>query len=471
MWLAVLLLLAIVFIIFSTARLRLHPFLALLLAAFGYGLLSGRMPLADVIKSVNDGFGDTIGRIGIVILAGSVIGTFLEKSGGALKLAERVLGFVGSRNVPLAMGLIGYIVSVPVFCDSGFIILAPLAKALSRRARVPLAASAVALSLGLYATHTMVPPTPGPIAAAGFLEADLGLVILWGSLVALIALAAGWLFAVLVAARTSLDAESVSGTLESKAAPSPGDANSAPWLQERPPDGGQAPAVPAGPSALKSLLPILLPIVLIVLKSVGDLASHPFGTGGVAQFIRFIGNPVVALLIGVFFAFLLPKKLSRQMLSTSGWVGEAVMAAALIIVITACGGAFGEVLKNSGIAGIVTEYLGNSTSLSIFLPFAIAAALKTAQGSSTVAISTTASIMAPLLAPLGLAGPTAKALTVVAIGAGAMVVSHANDSYFWVVTGFSGMTVKQGYRLQTVGTLVEGTAAIIAVWAISRIML
>jgi GntP family gluconate:H+ symporter len=159
------------------------------------------------------------------------------------------------------------------------------------------------------------------------------------------------------------------------------------------------------------------------------------------------------------------------MLSASGWVGQAVIAAATIIIITGCGGAFGKVLQNSGIADVVKVYLGQSAGLSIWLPFIIAAALKTAQGSSTVAIITTAGIIAPLLATLGLEAPTAKALVVVAIGAGSMVVSHANDSYFWVVTGLTGMTVKQGYKLQTLGTLVEGGAAAVALWIISLIVL
>jgi GntP family gluconate:H+ symporter len=447
MWLILLLVLSIIFIVVSTTRLKLHPFLSLLLAAFGYGILSGRMPLAEVAASVNGGFGDTIGKIGIVILAGSIIGVFLEKSGGALNLAEQTLRLVGQKNVPLAMGIIGYIVSIPVFCDSGFVILAPLAKALSRRAKASLAASAIALSLGLYSTHTMVPPTPGPIAAAGILKADLGLVILWGMLVALVALAAGWLFAVKYAARTTLAAESESETSTT--------------LQP----------TPQGPSAAKAIVPILLPIVLIILKSIGALPSHPFGQATAAKVIGFIGEPVVALLFGVFLAFLLPKKLSLDMLSASGWVGEGVMAAATIILITGCGGAFGKVLQSSGIADVIAGNLGKSTSLSLLLPFAIAAGLKTAQGSSTVAIITTAGILLPLLEALGLEGQTARALTVVAIGAGSMVVSHANDSYFWVVTGFTRMTVNQGYRLQTLGTFVEGCAAAVALWVISLVVL
>lgn len=447
MWLVILLLLSIIFIILSTTRLKLHPFLSLLLAAFGYGIFSGKMSLADVVASVNGGFGDTIGRIGIVILAGSIIGIFLEKSGGALNLAEQTLRLVGQKNVPLAMGIIGYIVSIPVFCDSGFVILAPLAKALSRRAKASLAASAIALSLGLYSTHTMVPPTPGPIAAAGILKADLGLVILWGMLVALVALAAGWLFAIKYAARTTLAAESESDAR----------AILEPTLE--------------GPSAAKAIVPILFPIVLIILKSVGAFPSHPFGEAAFAKVISFIGEPVVALLLGVFLAFLLPKRLSLEMLSTSGWVGEGVMAAATIILITGCGGAFGKVLQSSGIADVIAGNLGKSTSLSLLLPFAIAAGLKTAQGSSTVAIITTAGILLPLLETLGLQGETARALTVVAIGAGSMVVSHANDSYFWVVTGFTKMTVNQGYRLQTLGTFVEGCATAVALWAISLVAL
>ncbi|MHC4315784.1 MAG: GntP family permease, partial [Planctomycetota bacterium] len=210
MWLVILLLLTVVFIIVATTKLKLHPFLALLVSAFGYGVFCGKMSLADVVKSVNSGFGGTIGYIGIVILAGSVIGTFLEKSGGAFKLAESTLKLVGRKNVPLAMSIIGYIVSIPVFCDSGFVILSSLCRGLSRKAKISLATSAVALSLGLYATHTMVPPTPGPIAAAGLLEADLGLVILWGLLVSLIALTAGWLFAVKFAGRVYINPESTS---------------------------------------------------------------------------------------------------------------------------------------------------------------------------------------------------------------------------------------------------------------------
>lgn len=443
MWLLLLLVLAIAFIVLATTILKLHPFLALLITAFGFGILSG-MPLPEVVKSVNDGFGGTIGYIGIVILAGSIIGTFLEKSGGAYQLATSILRLTGEKNVPLAMGSVGYVVSIPVFCDSGFVLLSPLMKALARKSGTALAASAIALSLGLYATHTMVPPTPGPVAAAGIVGADLGLTIMWGLLVGLFAMLAGWLFAILVAARVHVPEDSATEIVE--------------LSQED------------SPSVGKSLLPILLPIVLIVLRSIAELPGKPFGTGPAIGLLGFLGQPVVALLIGVALATLLPKKLDRDMLSGSGWVGEAILAAATIIIITGAGGAFGKVLQNSGIAKIIGENLANSP-LGILLPFVIAAGIKTAQGSSTVAIITTASLVAPLLASLGLDSDTAKALVVVVIGAGAMVVSHANDSFFWVVTQFSGMDVQTGYRLQTVGTLVQGLAAAAAVYVISLFVL
>ncbi|MGQ9856545.1 MAG: GntP family permease [Fervidobacterium sp.] len=440
-WLPILLLLSIVFIVYSTVRWKLHPFLALIFAAFLYGLLA-KMNLGDIVKSITEGFGGTVSSIGIVIVAGTIIGIFLEKSGGAFTMAESVLKVTGRKNVPLAMSIIGYIVSIPVFCDSGFVILTPLNKALTKKANLSLATTGIALSLGLYATHTMVPPTPGPVAAAGTLGADLGLTILMGLLVSIPAIIVGWLFSIKYAAKIQIDPE--------------------PELTEKEIEEKTKEA----PGATMAYLPIVLPIILILLKSVSDFPTNPFGTGGLKNFIGFVGHPVTALTIGVLIAFMLPKKLTKEMLSMGGWVGQAVTQAGVIILITAAGGAFGKVLQNSGIANLIGQSLSQA-NLGMWLPFIIAAAIKTAQGSSTVAIITTASLLAPLMEPLGLVSPIAKALTVVAIGAGSMVVSHANDSYFWVVSQLSKMDVKTGYKLQTFGTLLEGLTAAITVWIIS----
>ncbi len=441
--LLVLLILAIIFIVVLTSKFQVHPFLALILAAIGFGLCAGMDPV-KVIETVNAGFGGTIGYIGIVILAGTIIGTFLEKSGGAIALAESALKITGKKNVPLAMGFVGYVVSLPVFCDSAFVLLSPLNKALSKKAGTSIAVGAIALSLGLYATHTMVPPTPGPVAAAGILGADLGQVIVWGLFVSLIALLAGWLFA--ISAGKFLDIGELEEVEKSKS------------------DNNQLISTP--PSTLKAVLPILVPIILIVFQSIAKMPSHPFGENVFVSWLIFFGQPVTALLIGMALAFLLPAKFDKEMLSTKGWIGESVIAASSIIIITGAGGAFGKILQESGIAAVIGDSL-STANLGIFLPFLIAAGIKTAQGSSTVAIITTAGIIAPLLTSLGLDTEVAKALTVVSIGAGAMVVSHANDSYFWVVTQFTGLSLKQGYKLQTLGTLIEGTAAAIGVWALS----
>jgi GntP family gluconate:H+ symporter len=445
MWLIILLVISVAFIIYTTARLKWHPFFSLLITAFGYGAFSGTMSLQEVVKSVNTGFGNTIGFIGIVILAGSIIGKFLEKSGGAFSLAENTLKIVGKKNVPLALSIIGYIISIPVFCDSGFIIIAPLAKAMSKQVKISFAVGAMALSLGLIITHSIIPPTPGPVGAAGILKADLGLVILLGLPVSIIGLLAGWLFSVKVASKIQIDPLPDSATAETK--------------------------TDSRPSLIKAILPIFMPIFLIILRSINSLPSSPFGSGSFSLFIDFFGQPVVALIIGVLLSFLLPVKFTREMLSTSGWMGEAIVGAATIIIITGCGGAFGQVLQNSGIGDVIKNNLAQVQSLSILLPIIIAASLKTAQGSGTVAIITGASLMAPLMGTLGMDSSTGRALVVVALGAGGMIASHANDSYFWVVTQMSDMSVNQGYKLQTLGTLFVGICASLAVLLLGLVIL
>ena len=445
MYLIVLLVLSVLLIIISTSRYRFHPFLALLLVAVIFGLFSG-MPLASIAESINQGFGDTLGHIGIVILAGVIIGTFLEESGGAYAMANRVLRITGKKQVPLTMSIIGYFVSIPVFSDSGFVILSPLNKALSKEAKISLAGPAEALALGLSVTHVLVPPTPGPIAAAGILGADLGLLIMLGVITSIPVLLTGWLYATKICSRIYVD---------------PAPDISREEITEK---------LKTAPSAFRSFIPILFPILLIVLKSVSDFPTRPFGTGLTSDIVGFIGEPVIALLIGVLLAFTLPRKLDKNMLSSSGWMGKALQNAAIIILITGAGGAFGMVLRNSEIAAVMGETLAE-TRMGIFLPFLIAAAIKSAQGSSTVALITAASLIAPMMGSLGFETNAAKALVVLAIGAGSLVVSHANDSFFWIFTQMTGMEVKTGFRIHTVGTLILGVTAALVIWIISLIML
>ena len=438
----VLLLLSVALIIYLTAKLNIHPFLALLAASLFFALLSG-MSFELILTSIEEGFGGTLGKIGLVIILGVIIGAFLENTGGAFKMAEVILRIIGQKRVHAAMAIIGYIVSIPVFADSGFIILNPLNKSLTKKAKLSLAGTGVALILGLMLTHVLVPPTPGPIAAAGILGADIGLVMLMGLGVSMVSLVVVILYSKHVAGKVYID-------------PNPDLSDDD--IEEK---------IKEAPSALKSFLPIFVPILLIVGKSIVEynLGESAMEIGW-ARWISFIGSPVIALIIGMLLAFTLPKKLDMKLLAESGWVGKALLSASTILLITGAGGIFGKILQNSGIGAIMADMLAG-VSLGIWLPFILTAAIKTAQGSSTVALITAASIMAPLMATMGFETEMQKALLVIAIGTGAMVVPHANDSGFWVVTQLTGMDIKTGYRLYTFGAFIVGMFTACLVFLIS----
>jgi GntP family gluconate:H+ symporter len=294
-------------------------------------------------------------------------------------------------------------------------------------------------------THVLVPPTPGPIAAAGIIGADVGLVMGVGLIIGFFALIVAVIFCKTWGSKTYID---------------PNPELSEDEILSR---------MKHAPSAFKSLLPILIPILLIVGKSLMDFKTDD----GVdpelgAQILNFIGSPLIALGIGMFLSFLLPQTWDNKLLSTTGWAGKAMTDASNIILITGAGGVFGSILQQSGIADTLAQSLSGA-SLGIWLPFLLCAAIKTAQGSSTVALITTASILAPMMGVLGFDTEIQKALVVAAIGAGAMVVSHANDSGFWILTQFSGIDVKTGYRVYTLGTLVVGTFAATLIYLASLI--
>ena len=434
---------AILFIVLMISKFRVHAFLALLLSAFLVGLTAGMEPV-KVIAAVAKGFGGTAEKIGIVIIAGTIIGVMLERSGAAFTMAETVLKLVGEKRPALAMSIIGYIVSVPVFCDSGFVILSSLNKSLGKRTGVSMATMAVALSTGLYATHTLVPPTPGPIAAANALHADLGMVILMGFLVAIPIAAAGYFWATKYASKFEIE-DTTGETYEELIS-----------------------HFDKLPGVFASFAPIVVPILLIACKSFANFPSLPLGKGALKATFDFAGEPMVALLIGVALCLFLVPKLNEEVLS--GWVGKGITDSASIIMITAAGGSLGALLAATKIG----DYLGQSLAqfnLGLFLPFIIAVALKTAQGSSTVALITTSTIVYPLLDSLGLGGPMGAVLATMAIGCGSMVVSHANDSYFWVVSQFSGMNVSVAYKCQTMATLIQGLVGITVVWVLYLVLM
>lgn len=432
---------SLVLIVVAIMKYDIHPFLALFIGAIVYGLLA-RMPGDLILKSISDGFGGVLGRIGLLILLGVIIGTFLERTGGAMVIAQKVLWIIGEKAVMLAMMITGFILSIPVFGDSAFIIMHSINKSLSFKGKLPFAATTVALTLGLSSSHSLVPPTPGPIATAGILGADLGMVIFWGILTGSLALIPCFFFVKYYVSRINLMPVFNANETVSTTAKLP----------------------PLG----KSILPIIIPILLIILGSIAVYPTKPFGEGILTDVLVFIGNPIMALLTGVFLSFLLPEKLSVKFLSSTGWVGEAVTISAPIILITGAGGVFGAMLQNSGLGDLVSSNLSGA-EWGIFLPFLMASALKTAQGSSTVAMITTASVMVPLMASLGLDSESMKVFTTLAIGAGAIAISHANDSFFWVMTQMTGMTIKQGNKAHSLGTVVLAGSAIIIIYVLTLI--
>lgn len=435
--LIVIFIIAVLFIIVSTSVVKLHPFLSLLIASFGIGI-AVRMPLDLIVKTINQGFGQIMIYIGLVIVLGTIIGTILDKSGGALKIADVVLKIFGKKRPALAMSIIGAIVSIPVFCDSGFVILSSLNKAVARKSNISLATLTIALSSGLYATHTLIPPTPGPIAAAGNIGASdfLGTIIWIGMLTSIPAIFVGYKWAKFIGKRIQIDSNNeptdISDTLK--------DINNL-------------------PSTFKSFGPIVLPIILIAIASMLKLFEI---SGGIAELMIFIGSPLVALLLGTIWAFSLFPKFDEKHIS--GWIGRGISLSGPILLITGAGGAFGNILK----ATPMTDLLESITSggnfsgiLIIIVAFVVASALKISQGSSTVALVITSSMLSPFLLSSNIDSPIALALVVMAIGGGAMTVSHANDSYFWVVTQFSGLNVKDSYKSFTMVTLFQGITVLV----------
>ena len=440
--------LAIVVMIVAISKYKIHPFLSIMSVSLILALIAG-IPLGDIANVIGAGFSGTFSSIGIVIILGALIGTVLEKTGAALKLADMVVKLVGQKNPELAIELMGWVVSIPVFCDSGFVILDPIRRAMVRRTRTSSVAMTVALSAGLYISHVFIPPTPGPIAAANTLGIgdNLLLVMGMGVLASILPLIAGLLFAKYIG-------KSV------KSADETGDsAETAKTYEELVASFGKL------PGGFDALAPIVVPIVLMALGSIASMAGW---TGIAFDLFNFLGKPIIALAVGTIFA-VIQLATTKKLGEFYDLTNETLKVTGPILFVTAAGGVLGKVIATSDMVNFITEHATVLGSVGIFFPFLLAAILKSAQGSSTVAITTTAGIVAPLLGAIGMSTPAEIALVVMAIGAGAMTVSHANDSYFWVVTNFGQMTPEQGYKTQTMLTLVLGLASMIGIFILSLI--
>ncbi|MPM41684.1 Inner membrane permease YgbN [bioreactor metagenome] len=446
---------AIAIMIVAISKWNVHPFLALMGISLLLALVVG-LPLKDIPGIIGSGFSGIFSSIGIVIILGALIGTILEKTGAALKLAEMVVRLVGKKHPQLAMEIMGWVVSIPVFCDSGFVILDPIRKALRKKTQFSSVAMTVALSAGLYTSHVLIPPTPGPIAAAGTLGIgdNLFMVIVIGTLISIPSLVIAYFYANYIGKKIKSGEELVE------------DADEVDYDTLLKSFGNL-------PNGFLSLAPILVPILCMAL---GSLSAAMKWQGNLASLSAFIGTPIIALTIGLLFGILL-LVLQDALKHFNSMTTETLKVVGPILFITAAGGVLGRVIASAGFVDFMKQNAQVLATVGIFFPFLISAILKTAQGSSTVAITTTAGIMgsiaesSSMMSALGLASPMAAVLTVMAIGAGAMTVSHANDSYFWVVTNFGKLKPEEGYRTQTMVTLLQGIACMIFIWLFSLILL
>lgn len=448
------LVLGIAAIVVIVLRTRLDAFIALLIAALLTGLVAGSS-VTEVLASIADGFGSTMGEIGIVIGLGVGLGKILEVSGAADTLARAFVRVFGRGREPWAMAGTGAIISIPVFCDSGYVIMNPLARSIARAKRAGYVTLALALACGMTLTHHLVPPTPGPLAVAGILGADVGGLILIGVVFVLVLLPIMGAYARWIGPRLEpeLVPEVYAEVYGSERVPESvgvggSDDAAAVSGSDRPGDNdfGEAPeaAEPRKMSPFAAMLPLLIPLLLIVINTVataldrsaqGVLSGEQYEPSPVVALLAFIGDPVVALLVGLVFAVyvLLPRWTPRQ--KVHSWLAQAASSAGLIILITGAGGAFGEVLRSTGVGDELATAIASWGLPGILVPFLIATVVRLAQGSGTVAMITAASVSAPLVAGLGLS-PLGAA---VACCAGSMVFSYFNDSYYWVVTRFTGL--------------------------------
>lgn len=449
--------LAIILMIVAISKFHIHPFLSLMGTSLVLAVVVG-LPLEKIPGIIGSGFSGVFSSIGIVIILGALIGLILEKTGAAIRLADVVIRFVGEKHPQLALMLMGWIVSIPVFCDSGFVILNPIRKALCRKLKgASPAGMAVALSAGLYAAHVFIPPTPGPIAAAGSLGlADhLAGVILAGVIASVPALAAAYIFSLYIAKkdisiRTDEKEQDTEKSYEELVA-----------------------GFEKLPGAASSFAPIVIPVILMAL---GSFVSMIGLQGSSAVLCKFFATPIIALTVGLLLAVRLLVS-THTMNRFAAITDETLKTVGPILFVTAAGGVLGKVITAAGFVEFMKANAAFLASVGIFFPFLISAILKTAQGSSTVAITTTAGIMgmytdsASMMSALGLQSEMAALLTVMAIGAGAMTVSHANDSYFWVVTNFTGLDPQDGYRTQSMMTLVVGIVSMVSIFLASLVLL
>ncbi|MCW2276867.1 GntP family permease [Heliophilum fasciatum] len=429
-------------LIFLVLKTKVHAFPALIIAASVTGLVGG-MAAPAVAKSISNGFGSTLGSIGIVIGFGVMMGRILEVSGAAEKMAYTFLKYLGKKKEEWALALTGYMVSIPIFVDSGFVILMPLVKALSRKTKKSAVTLGISLAIGLAATHHLVPPTPGPLGAAGIFKADLGAMILWGMVFAIPVVIAGVLYAMWLGKKIYTLPDETGMNWER------------PQLQQAYADWMQSKEEKNLPSTWISFAPIIVPVLLILANTV--LAAMK-ATGLVADAFIFLGTPIIATGIGLLIAIygLTGRDDKKEVLKR---MEEGVTSAGIIILVTGGGGALGQVLRDSGAGDYMANLIAQTALPAILLPFVIATLVRLIQGSGTVAMITASSIAAPILANMNV-NPVFAAQSA---AMGAFVFSYFNDSLFWVVNRMLGIEdTREQLKVWSVPTTIAWATSLVS---------
>jgi GntP family gluconate:H+ symporter len=427
-------------IIILTSRLKLKAFIALFLVSLFLAFTT--LPASTIVSTLKEGFGNTMASIGFLIILGAVIGITLDKTGATLSIAQFILSKTGEKRSAQALGITGFITGIPIFCDSAFIILSGLAKSFSSKSKIAMPFMATVLASSLYSVHCLIPPHPGALAAAGLFEVNIGYLIIIGILFAIPGALSAYFWS-----KWMTKGDKYPPAKEPEVDPR--------VLHEK------------LPSAFLSFLPIVVPLLLITFRSLLILYDKG-GQSTISKIFYMPGEPIFALSIGAVLALLLIRE--KTMDSMNSVFTEAIEKAGPILIVTAAGGMFGMVIKATGTGEAMGELLAG-TSIGLVVPFLIALVMKTAQGSSTVAMITTASFVAPMLSMLGLDSEWGKLLSMLSMGAGSMVVSHANDSYFWVVSNFSELDAGTNLKVYSSSTFVMGIVIFACVWITSLVVL
>ena len=426
-------------------RFKIQAFISLLIASITVGIIAG-MPPKEIITTMQQGMGGTLGFVALVVGLGAIFGAILEQSGGAEALANYLLSKFGDKKASWALMLTGFLVAIPVFFDVAFIILIPMVYSLQRRTKKSLLLYAIPLLAGLAITHSFIPPTPGPVAVADILKADLGWVILFGFIVGVpTAIVCGPLFANYISEKIHIQAPELTVNREENV---------------------------EYPAVRLIILIIGIPIVLIICNTFlnSPLVSNEAVSKNIKEWIGMIGNPFVALIIANLIAWYLlgiKRGLSKERLLKIAT--NSMGPAGLIILLTGAGGVFKQMLINTGTGKMLADYFASAGIGVLFFGFFIAVLVRVLQGSATVAMITAAGVTAPLILHADLS-QIDKALLVIAIASGSSIMSHVNDSGFWLVGKYLGLTEKETFKSWTVMTTILALTSFIIINILSLLV-